>query len=96
MRNRPDSQDAYRTRNSSEDGYWRLIVTGSGDSGDGSNLTISARYLARLASIFEAPPAGFEPALTAPEAVALSPELWGLRDVGKITSDRTLPGHAAR
>jgi hypothetical protein len=27
---------------------------------------------------FGAPPAGFEPALTAPEAVALSPELWGL------------------
>jgi hypothetical protein len=26
-----------------------------------------------------APPAGFEPAHTAPEAVALSPELWGLR-----------------
>src|SRR6266571_3062916 len=26
----------------------------------------------------EAPPAGFEPAHTAPEAVALSPELWGL------------------
>ncbi len=34
-----------------------------------------------------APPAGFEPALTAPEAVALSPELWGLRDVGKSTSE---------
>ena len=42
-----------------------------------------------------APPAGFEPALTAPEAVALSPELWGLRDVGKSTSERPLPGHAA-
>jgi hypothetical protein len=28
-----------------------------------------------------APPAGFEPALTAPEADALSPELWGLRDI---------------
>ena len=29
--------------------------------------------------VFEkAPPAGFEPAHTAPEAVALSPELWGL------------------
>ena len=34
-----------------------------------------------------APPAGFEPALTAPEAVALSPELWGLRDAGKSTSE---------
>ena len=42
-----------------------------------------------------APPAGFEPALTAPEAVALSPELWGLRDVGKSTSVRAFPGHAA-
>ena len=29
----------------------------------------------------EAPPAGFEPAHTAPEADALSPELWGLRDI---------------
>jgi CheY-like chemotaxis protein len=28
--------------------------------------------------MFWAPPAGFEPAHTAPEAVALSPELWGL------------------
>jgi hypothetical protein len=42
-----------------------------------------------------APPVGFEPTLTAPEAVALSPELWGLRDVGKSTSERPLPGHAA-
>jgi DNA-binding transcriptional regulator YhcF (GntR family) len=37
---------------------------------------------ALFAQLFEircyaAPPAGFEPALTAPEAVALSPELWG-------------------
>src|SRR5262249_42990166 len=32
-----------------------------------------------FASRFCAPPAGFEPAHTAPEAVALSPELWGLR-----------------
>ena len=29
-----------------------------------------------------APPAGFEPAHTAPEAVALSPELWGLAHIG--------------
>ena len=46
----------------------------------------------------EAPPAGFEPAHTAPEADALSPELWGLRDVGKATSRRafadTQPRHA--
>ena len=41
-----------------------------------------------------APPVGFEPTLPAPEADALSPELWGLRDVGKSTSDRALPGHA--
>jgi CheY-like chemotaxis protein len=39
----------------------------------------------------EAPPAGFEPAHTAPEADALSPELWGLRDVGKGTSRRARP-----
>ena len=43
-----------------------------------------------------APPAGFEPALPAPEADALSPELWGLRDVGKSTSQPPLLGHAAR
>src|SRR5580693_3401623 len=47
-----------------------------------------------------APPAGFEPAHTAPEADALSPELWGLRDVGKATSRRafadTQPRHAPR
>src|ERR1700722_18143399 len=38
-----------------------------------------------------APPAGFEPAHTAPEADALSPELWGLRDAGKATSRRAHP-----
>src|SRR5215813_13221892 len=44
------------------------------------------------------PPAGFEPALTAPEAVALSPELRGLKDRSKVTSPggagspRTAPG----
>jgi hypothetical protein len=43
-----------------------------------------------------APPVGFEPTLPAPEADALSPELWGLRDVGKSTSERALLGHAAR
>jgi hypothetical protein len=41
-----------------------------------------------------APPVGFEPTLPAPEADALSPELWGLRDVGKSTSERVLLGHA--
>ena len=40
-----------------------------------------------------APPAGFEPALTAPEAVALSPELWGLRDT-KGYQPHALRGHA--
>jgi hypothetical protein len=49
----------------------------------------------RLVLLKKAPPVGFEPTLTAPEAVALSPELWGLRDVGKSTSERALPGHAA-
>ena len=32
------------------------------------------------------PPAGFEPARAAPEAVALSPELRGLKDRSKVTS----------
>src|SRR5215510_16570107 len=44
------------------------------------------------------PPAGFEPALTAPEAVALSPELRGLKDRSKATSpgDTCGPAHGAR
>src|SRR5579864_1902407 len=54
-----------------------------------------AQVRPRLARSRWAPPAGFEPAHTAPEADALSPELWGLRDVGKATSQQPLPGHAA-
>ena len=38
-----------------------------------------------------APPAGFEPALTAPEAVALSPELWGLRAVERVPVKEPFP-----
>jgi hypothetical protein len=41
-----------------------------------------------------APPAGFEPALTAPEAVALSPELWGLCDTKGYQPQRP-GGHVA-
>src|SRR5580693_9642032 len=41
-----------------------------------------------------APPAGFEPALTAPEAVALSPELWGLCDTKGYQPQRS-PGPVA-
>src|SRR5215467_14100366 len=42
------------------------------------------------------PPAGFEPALTAPEAVALSPELRGLKDGERLpaTGGRRV-GHMA-
>ena len=41
-----------------------------------------------------APPVGFEPTLTAPEAVALSPELWGPGERRRLTppSERT-PQH---
>ena len=39
----------------------------------------------------EAPPVGFEPTHPAPEADALSPELWGLSAVGKGTSEWALP-----
>src|SRR6185312_6727796 len=55
-----------------------------------------------LASSRVVPPAGFEPALTAPEAVALSPELRGLKDRSKVTSPagarepRTGPGPTPR
>ena len=38
-----------------------------------------------------APPAGFEPALTAPEAVALSPELWGLSAVERVPVNEPFP-----
>src|SRR2546421_9441777 len=43
------------------------------------------------------PPAGFEPARAAPEAVALSPELRGLKDRSKATSPRGRrePAHGA-
>ncbi len=34
-----------------------------------------------------APPVGFEPTLTAPEAVALSPELWGLRAWKRVPAE---------
>ena len=44
-----------------------------------------------LASSRVVPPAGFEPALTAPEAVALSPELRGLKDRSKATSPLMAP-----
>jgi hypothetical protein len=42
------------------------------------------------------PPAGFEPARAAPEAVALSPELRGLKDRSKVTSPRWRGERCAR
>ena len=43
------------------------------------------------------PPAGFEPALTAPEAVALSPELRGLKDGERLpATDGRRVGHVTR
>src|SRR5579875_2584921 len=60
---------------------------------------------AGLAAYRCVPPVGFEPTLTAPEAVALSPELWGLGDEAcsrrppngrsNITSRWHRLGHAA-
>src|SRR5436189_6421128 len=47
----------------------------------------------QLHAIYKAPPVGFEPTLPAPEADALSPELWGLSDVGKATSESALCGN---
>ena len=41
-------------------------------------VLIRMQFSGRMARSRWAPPAGFEPAHTAPEAVALSPELWGL------------------
>ena len=37
-----------------------------------------------VAALQQAPPAGFEPAHPAPEAGALSPELWGLDDFDRV------------
>jgi hypothetical protein len=42
----------------------------------------------------KAPPVGFEPTLPAPEADALSPELWGLRDI-KGYQSQAPRGHVA-
>ena len=42
-----------------------------------STGTTSATAERIFAATFDAPPVGFEPTHTAPEAVALSPELWG-------------------
>jgi CheY-like chemotaxis protein len=54
-------------------------------------VTDEFRRRARSAGDFQgyevAPPAGFEPALTAPEAVALSPELWGLRAFERVPAE---------
>src|SRR5487761_672691 len=44
---------------------------------------------ASTAQVCMAPPARFELAHPAPEAGALSPELWGQRDAGKAISNRT-------
>ena len=52
-------------------------LTSSAARAGRDNIRISAGQRG-VAQIRKAPPAGFEPAHTAPEAVALSPELWGL------------------
>ena len=39
-----------------------------------------------------APPVGFEPTLTAPEAVALSPELRGLQDLARLPATGSAAG----
>ena len=61
-------------------------------------VTDEFRRRARSAGDFQgyevAPPVGFEPTLTAPEAVALSPELWGLCDTKGYQSQRP-SGHVA-
>ena len=74
------------TRTGSE----RRSVTDSGGT-----VTPAVTVLPQLRAIFQGlrvvPPAGFEPALTAPEAVALSPELRGLKDRSKATSPLIAP-----
>ena len=86
------------------DAYWTRDLADGGIPWHGLSEPVTLRYLRSARSAgncrgYEmAPPAGFEPAHTAPEADALSPELWGLRDVGKATSHRafadTQPRHA--
>ena len=82
--------------------YWARNLTADGIQWHGLSQPVTGAFWHHTRSKGDsrgyevAPPAGFEPALTAPEAVALSPELWGLRDVGKSTSERALFGHAVR
>ena len=64
------------------------------------SVTGGFRHHARSGNDFRgyevAPPAGFEPALTAPEAVALSPELWGLRASERVPAERPSRTRARR
>src|SRR5262249_48342857 len=64
-------------------GPWRNEIEAPDD--------ISPGQAAFFAGQYEAPPAGFEPALTAPEAVALSPELWGLSAVERVPVNEPFP-----
>ena len=74
------------------DAYWTRDLADGGIMWHGLSQPVTQQFRRRARSAHnfrgyeEAPPAGFEPAHTAPEADALSPELWGLRDVGKGTS----------
>ncbi len=56
----------------------RRFLSHPGSGWQLAGLAVLAGRAAVFAGHRVAPPAGFEPAHTAPEAVALSPELWGL------------------
>ena len=73
---RPQSWGATGVQRPAEDGVrWRFLAN--------RNMATGRRFAwfyGYFAASYEAPPVGFEPTHTAPEAVALSPELWGPGD----------------
>ena len=83
----PGSSGAYWGRNLASDNIrWHELsqpVTGTFQRNTRSGVNCRGYEVA--------PPVGFEPTHPAPEADALSPELWGLSAVGKGTSEWALP-----
>src|SRR6516165_2827910 len=69
----------------------RRFMSQDGSRWQSAQDAVPAGQYTKLAGSFEVPPAGFEPALTAPEAVALSPELRGLQDSVRLPVRMGLP-----
>src|ERR1700722_16712372 len=79
------SRSAYVPGTATQSRIWRHLAAHE----PGADRTPDRKYQqvsGRFAWYRWAPPAGFEPAHTAPEAVALSPELWGLAQLPGMRS----------